>query len=67
MMRVRVDADLCEGNARCVAAAGTVFRLDDDDDRVVVVDPSPDEALRRAVERAARVCPRGAITIAEES
>ncbi len=64
-MRVVVDPDLCEGNARCVAAAPEVFELGDDDQARVLIE-EPGEELREKVERAARVCPRGAIRIIED-
>ena len=64
-MRVVVDTDLCEGNARCVAAAPEVFELGDDDQARVLIE-EPGEELREKVERAARVCPRGAIRIIED-
>jgi ferredoxin len=64
-MKVIVDPDRCEGNVRCVAAAPEVFELGDDDiARVKIVEPSED--LRTKVERAARLCPRQAITIVED-
>jgi ferredoxin len=59
-VKVRVDPDLCEGHAKCQAAAPEVFRLGDDDLSVVIVDDVPEE-LRPKVERAIRLCPRQAI------
>ena len=66
-MRVTVDPDRCEGHRRCEAAAPTVFKVDDDADLAHVLEERPGEELRAAVERAARVCPRQAITITEEN
>jgi ferredoxin len=45
-------------------AAPEVFELGDDDVSRVLVDPVPEE-LREKVERAARLCPRQAITVVE--
>jgi ferredoxin len=64
-MKVIVDHDRCEGNARCVAAAPEVFELRDDDQAYVLIE-RPGEDLRPKVERAVRYCPRQAITLAEE-
>jgi ferredoxin len=63
-MKVQVDPDKCEANARCVAAAPQVFELGDDDVSHVKVDEVPDDQ-REAVERAIRLCPRQAISWVE--
>ncbi|MFN8508623.1 MAG: ferredoxin [Dehalococcoidia bacterium] len=59
-MKVRVNEDMCEGHAKCQAAAPGVFRLNDDDISQVIVDEVP-AADVEAVERAIRLCPRQAI------
>ncbi len=59
-MKVKVNADMCEGHAKCQAAAPEVFRVGDDDVSVVLVDEVP-EALKEKVDRAIRLCPRQAI------
>ncbi len=64
-MRVIVDYDRCEGNARCEAAAPEVFEVGDDDRAHVLVE-QPGEDLRAKVERAVRLCPRQAIRIEED-
>ena len=64
-MKVIVDRDRCEGNARCVAAAPEVFELRDDDQAYVLIE-QPGEDLRPGIERAVRFCPRQAITLVEE-
>ncbi|HEX8582264.1 MAG TPA: ferredoxin [Acidimicrobiales bacterium] len=61
-MKVVVDFDLCESNARCMVAAPEVFEVRDDD-FLYVLQENPPEELRAKVEEAARVCPRHAITI----
>lgn len=63
-MKVVVDQDVCEGYARCVAAAPMVFALGDDDRSHVLID-HPDEELRPQVERAVSRCPRQAIRLIE--
>lgn len=61
-MKVVVDFDLCESNARCMVAAPEVFEVRDDD-FLYVLQEEPPEQLRAKVEEAARVCPRQAITV----
>ena len=63
-MKVTVDQNLCEGNMRCQAAAPEVFEVRDDDRAHVLIE-HPGEELRAKVERAARLCPRQAITVSE--
>jgi ferredoxin len=62
-MRVSVDIDSCEANGLCMAAAPTVFELDDDD-QLHILQAEPDEALRPAVLAAVRACPKQALHLA---
>ncbi len=48
-MKVIVDHERCEGNARCVLAAPQVFELRDDDQSYVLIE-HPGEHLRSKVE-----------------
>jgi len=64
-MRVRIDAELCEGNAVCQQVAPAVFTVGDDD-RAHLLLEQPPEALREAVERAVRRCPRQALKVVED-
>lgn len=59
-MKVEVNADMCEGHAKCEMAAPEVFKLGPDDVSVVLVDDVPAE-LKEKVDRAIRLCPRQAI------
>lgn len=63
---VAVSADVCQGYACCVMAVPTVFDLDDDTGQAVVLDSRPADALRAAVEGAARACPVHAIRIEDD-
>ncbi|CAG0967628.1 phthalate 3,4-dioxygenase ferredoxin component [Myxococcaceae bacterium] len=63
-MRVVVNFELCEANARCMAACPEVFEVDDGDQLHVLI-ANPPESLRAKVEKAAASCPRAAIRIAE--
>ena len=64
-MRVVVDFDLCQSNARCMAAAPEVFEVRDDD-FLYVLQERPPESLRAKVEEAARVCPVQAISVLDD-
>jgi ferredoxin len=64
--RVVVDFDLCESNARCMDVAPEVFEVRDDD-FLYILDETPPEELRAAVEEAVKRCPKAAISIAEEA
>ena len=61
-MKVVVDYDLCEANARCMQACPEVFYVDDEDN-LHLKQESFDEALKAKVEEAVRLCPRQAIKI----
>lgn len=63
-LRVVVDRDLCEGNARCVKVAPAVFRVDDEDRLEILLEAPPPE-LRDAVEQAIAVCPRQALRLVD--
>jgi len=61
-VRVVVDWDLCESNGLCMAAAPEVFELQDDD-TLMILRETPDEALRSKVVDAVRACPKQAISL----
>jgi len=64
-MKLLVDYDLCEANARCMEVAPEVFRVDDADN-LHVLQEEPPEKLRARVEEAIRLCPRQALSLAPE-
>jgi ferredoxin len=64
MVKVSVDADLCQGHARCQALAPEVFDLDEWGHAVVRVDDLVDDVAELA-HRAALNCPERAITVSE--
>jgi ferredoxin len=66
-LAIAVDPDLCEGNAVCVRVAPAVFELCDDVDQVRLRADHADGELADRVRKAARGCPRQAITLAEEA
>lgn len=61
-MKVRVDMELCEANAKCVAICPEVFSLDEQDE-LTVLDESPPESLREKLATAVERCPRQAISL----
>jgi ferredoxin len=64
-MKIKVDYDLCEGNALCMKVCPEVFEVRDDD-RTHLLLENPGEELRTKVEAAVRRCPRQAISIVNE-
>ena len=64
-MRVVVDVDLCQGHGVCEAEAPEVFVVGRDH-LVQVLDPSPPDDQRTAVETAVRFCPTHALAIVDD-
>lgn len=63
-MRIKVDAEKCQGNARCWTWAPELFALNDEgylDPGDVIVPPGEEENARRAV----KSCPERALTLEE--
>jgi sterol 14-demethylase len=61
--RIRVDSDLCQGHGVCVSEAPGVFDIERAENKVVVLQVTPDEALRKRVELAVEHCPTRALSI----
>jgi ferredoxin len=61
-MKIVIDWDLCQGHANCTGDAPEVFHVDDDGKLQVLI-PEPDEAMRPQLELAVRYCPTGAIRL----
>ncbi len=64
-MKIVVDYDLCEANARCMEVAPDIFKVDEEDN-LHILNESPSDDRRRAVEEAVRLCPRQALAIQDE-
>lgn len=60
-MKVRIDADLCQGHAMCALACPELFQLSDEDGHAHVANENVPDEFEAAVERAVRSCPEGAI------
>ncbi len=63
-MKIVVDYDLCEANGVCVDLCEDVFVLSDDDELSIVAHEVT-EARRAVLTEAARMCPRGALSLVE--
>jgi ferredoxin len=61
-MEIKVDFDLCESNALCMAAAPSYFEVRDDG-FLYVLQEQVSDGDRAQVEEAVRVCPRRAISV----
>jgi ferredoxin len=64
-MRVVVDFDLCESNQVCMEVCPDVFKVDENDELHILIE-HPGENLRAKIEEAVRLCPRQALSIAED-
>jgi ferredoxin len=64
-MRILVNWPLCDGNGVCTVEAPELLALDDNND-LVVLNEEFDESMRAKVEAAVRVCPKHALSIAED-
>lgn len=60
---VRVDAQLCHGHAICAMELPTIFEMDYEAGIAKVIDSTPDDSLRQAVEKVAQDCPVRAILV----
>ncbi len=65
-MRIELDLDFCQGHAACVSEAPEVFEIDPESDQVRVLQESPPEALRAAVEAAVKYCPTRALALVDD-
>lgn len=64
-MKVRVDQELCSGDAICAEVCPEVFQMNDNDQAEVIGDVVPAE-LEDEVREAVESCPEGCIYIEEE-
>jgi sterol 14-demethylase len=61
--KIVVDHDLCQGHGVCEGEAAELFELQDE--RVVLLDETPDPKLRKKAEAACEYCPQRALSIEE--
>ncbi|WGX96977.1 ferredoxin [Nocardioides sp. L-11A] len=62
-MKITVDIDKCEGLGMCEAMANDYFEVDEDEDKVVILDEAPPEDDRAHVYAAVQACPVLALTL----
>ncbi|MDK0524701.1 ferredoxin [Streptomyces sp. ML-6] len=62
-MRISIDTDMCCGAGQCVLVAPEIFDQDEDG-IVILLDPTPPEELRGAVEDSIAICPADVIHVA---
>jgi ferredoxin len=65
-MRIIADPARCAGAGQCVLTDPALFDQSQEDGTVIVVTPRPGAAHQDRARQAVRLCPSGAITIAEE-
>jgi sterol 14-demethylase len=63
--RIVVDRDLCQGHGVCESEAPDVFEVSKER-TVVVLDETPGDAQRKAVDAAVKYCPTHALKIVED-
>ena len=63
-MKILVDAQACQGHARCISEGPDVYVLDDQGYNSTNIDDVP-PALQDQARRGALACPERAITIVE--
>jgi ferredoxin len=64
-MRIVVDRDLCQGHAACEGEAPDVFSVSKKGE-LTLLNPTPSEEQRAAVELAVKYCPTHALRIEED-
>jgi len=65
MLRVRIEADLCQGHNRCCAVAPELFEADDLGNAHVKGDGAVPPALAERARLAVKNCPEHAVRITE--
>ncbi len=64
-MKIRLDRDLCQGHGVCESEAPTMFSVSKKGE-LTILDDSPPESTRAALDRAVKYCPTHALTIEED-
>ncbi|NJE85177.1 ferredoxin [Thermococcus sp. CX2] len=63
--KVKVDQDVCIGDAICASLCPDVFEMNDEGKAVAIVEVIEDEGLYNCAQEAAEACPVSAIIIEE--
>lgn len=64
-LKIVLDWDLCESNFICNDACPEVFKIDGEKDELILAMEEIPIELAPDVEKAATMCPKGAITLSE--
>lgn len=67
MLKVEIDLNLCKGYATCIVVAPSVFDLDEETNKVILLDDHPSDTLADRVDDARRACPVSAIKVASSA
>ncbi|MBI1376598.1 MAG: ferredoxin [Frankiales bacterium] len=62
-MKVRVDADVCQGHGVCRMSAPEIFRLREEDGQAYVLSEDVPAGMEAAARLGADSCPEQAITV----
>jgi ferredoxin len=65
-VRIVADRDICFGAGMCVMTAPDLFDQDDELGQVLVLKERPGPSRREAAQRAAFLCPSGALSLEED-
>ncbi len=63
--KMKIDYDLCQGHANCMAEAPEIFKVDDKG-MLTVLQDTPENALLKKAQTAAQYCPTSAIKIIQD-
>ncbi|ADD39885.1 ferredoxin [Stackebrandtia nassauensis] len=64
-MKIKADREVCVGAGMCVLTAAELFDQDDDEGRVLVLQPEPHPDQVAAAREAVELCPSGALSLEE--
>ncbi len=62
-MKISLDQEVCQQHAQCVMSCPDVFGWNDDNTKVIVLQPNPPAEIQDAARDAADLCPIMAITV----
>jgi sterol 14-demethylase len=65
-LRIRVDADLCQGHGVCASECPELFSVDPNEVKVVLAREDVPPELREKAERAVRFCPTRALSLIKD-
>jgi ferredoxin len=62
-LKITVDQQACQGYACCMMVAPTVFDLDEEAGKAIVITPEVGDDMQDLVEKSVRGCPAKAILV----